>query len=317
LRPHINKASNEEGEPDFVSYLNVPGIREHLLARAFAASARGIVKWLGTPAYVVSYNTTAQALAVGSFCQALGAKWFSVVADLPTSSRGAREFWRRSGSADGLVVLSAAAYREGRHTNVLHLDGGVSRLPTPEDRNGIEPNTVLYSGALNRFGGVATLLKAWALVNKPNSTLWVCGKGGSPEIERAARLDRRIKLLGAVSEQDLHRLSQKATVFVNPRPANLPESHFNFPSKVLQYMSYGKPVVSTWTPGLSEEYREILIVTKGDSPEALADSLSAALSLPAESLEHIGDETARFLRSRLWTIQATRLTSWASLGGVK
>ena len=42
-------------------------------------------------------------------------------------------------------------------------------------------------------------------------------------------------------------------------------------------MSYGKPIISTWTPGLSEEYRDFLEVPEQDTPLSLARTIEEVL----------------------------------------
>jgi glycosyltransferase involved in cell wall biosynthesis len=58
---------------------------------------------------------------------------------------------------------------------------------------------------------------------------------------------------------------------INPRSATHEASRMNFPSKLLRYLSYGKPIVTVWTPGIPTEYREVLKLV---DPEVFGSSSS-------------------------------------------
>ena len=95
---------------------------------------------------------------------------------------------------------------------------------------------------------------------------------------KALKIDSRITFFGLVPENKLVDLCRKALIFVNPRPNNIPGNDMNFPSKLLEYLSYGKPVLSTWTPGISDDYKGIIEVFDQETPQCLANSLLEILS---------------------------------------
>jgi len=105
-------------------------------------------------------------------------------------------------------------------------------------------------------------------------------------------------------------VQREASVFVNPRPPHLPQNAYNFPSKVLVYLSFGKPIVSTWTGGLDPAYRDVLLV--GEADEAgLAAQIDQALAMKREDWVALRDRMSNFLQtSRTWTKQATRFKYW-------
>ena len=140
-----------------------------------------------------------------------------------------------------------------------------------------ETKRILYTGMLSKWGGVTLLIKAFAKMKDPSLELWICGYGNSSIIDKALRKDSRITFFGMVNETKLISIYQRASVFVNPRPNYVSGNDMNFPSKILEYMSYGKPIISTWTPGLSEEYRDFLEVPEQDTPLSLARTIEEVL----------------------------------------
>jgi glycosyltransferase involved in cell wall biosynthesis len=117
--------------------------------------------------------------------------------------------------------------------------------------------------------------------------------------------------LGFVSEEKLISLSRQADIFVNPRPSSIPGNERNFPSKILEYLTFGKPVVSTWTPGLAPEYRDVLIVPDEENPQCLAQTIDRVFAWESQDLENNFFRTKLFLETtRTWELQARRLLEW-------
>ncbi|MFA6715041.1 MAG: glycosyltransferase family 4 protein, partial [Victivallaceae bacterium] len=166
-------------------------------------------------------------------------------------------------------------------------------------------------GMLSIWGGVSFLLKAFSLISDPDIELWICGHGSSSELEAARRADPRIKFYGLVSEERLQQIYRQATVLVNPRPNNINGNTMNFPSKILEYLSYGKPVVSTWTPGLSPDYREVLEVLPDENERCLADTILNVLQWPDErKKQNLIAIESFLLKSKTWKHQTDRLVAW-------
>lgn len=218
-------------------------------------------------------------------------------------------------ACSGVICLSWAVFdRERRKRRAHHLDGGVSRVPIGEEPR-FDPGSILYTGALSEYGGTTLLVEAFHRIKDPSAKLWVCGKGHSSAIDRAKARDMRIAVFGVVAESRLAELTSAAAVLANPRPPALQASEDNFPSKVLEYLSYGKPVVSTWTPGLGPGYRDVLLVAESGSVEHYANALRAALALGPDDRARMRARIRRYLDSeKLWSVQAARLIEWVREG---
>ena len=163
---------------------------------------------------------------------------------------------------------------------------------------------------MTRSNGVELLADAFGDLSQRDVELWFCGKGRNARVEAAARRDARVKVLGAVTESRLTELSRTAYVFVNPRLSDVPGNAMLFPSKLLRYLAYGKPVVSTWTEGLAPEYRSILRIPSDETPAGLAASIDDVLGWDAERVEELRLRIGRFIDGRLWSVQAKRLVGW-------
>lgn len=288
-------------------YFNIPGIRNRSITKGYGQAFDTYHTHHGSPTLLLAYNSSPANDHLAQFIRKRhGIPWIAVVADDEAPR-----------AADGFVFLSWSYFTSFQSDAKIHLDGGVSRLPVdiPMPKAAPEPRVVLYSGAMNQYGGVEILVEAFHSVSHPGAELWLCGKGENAAVDRAIARDTRIKGLGFVSEERLISLSKQADIFVNPRPSSIPGNERNFPSKILEYLTFGKPVVSTWTPGLAPEYRDVLIVPDEENSQCLAQTIDRVLAWEAQDLENNFFRTKLFLETtRTWELQARRLLEWLARG---
>jgi len=296
-----------------VPYVNVPGVREASLAKRYREAIDRLCATTGTPDAIASYNVWSPvAHACRLTSQKYGIPWIPVLLDHePPNANWANVMAGIHGAA-GVVFLSHWAFLNAPIASKLHLDAGVAGVPNRPERH-LRSRTILYSGALHRWGGIETLLKAMPLVTTPGARLVVVGRGGSADVLRRLASTPSVDYLGAVDEPTLVRLTEEAEVLANPRPCGVGGNEMNFPSKLLHYLSSLKPVVTTLTPGVAPEYAGIVIPAIDDSARGFADALDRALTLSDVERVALSGKVLDFLgRGRLWTQQTERFIAWAS-----
>lgn len=133
-----------------------------------------------------------------------------------------------------------------------------------------ELKTILYSGTLHRKFGVLNLLNAFRLIKDENYRLIICGVGDSEqEIIQASIEDSRIIFKGQLSRREVLELQAQATVLVNPRQNNEEFTKYSFPSKNLEYLSSGIPLIAYKLDGIPDEYDEYINYLEDDSNQTL------------------------------------------------
>jgi glycosyltransferase involved in cell wall biosynthesis len=106
----------------------------------------------------------------------------------------------------------------------------------------------------------------------------------------------------------MQRLLASGTVLVNPRLSSERENRFNFPSKILDYLASGRPVVTTLAGDLDAVYRRIAIPLLEETPESLARLLVDLCSRPERELAEMGARGRDFVLSeRRWGSQGRRV----------
>ena len=115
---------------------------------------------------------------------------------------------------------------------------------------------------------------------------------------------------GFVEENELNRLANKAFAFANPRPSSFASNKLNYPSKLLLYLAYGKPIISTFTDGVSPEYNELLIPIKDETDECLSEAIKQVLNMKEGKYKDMRDRIKKFNETHTWTHQVEKFVSW-------
>ena len=152
---------------------------------------------------------------------------------------------------------------------------------------------IVYTGAISPKYGIDTLVGSFSALKDENIKLTLAGSGKREYIQNAQKTDKRIDYLGTVSNDTARELQRGAYLLVNPRNSGDEYTKYSFPSKILEYMLSGTPVVTMALKGIPEEYYEHLIIVEN----SLEETFKSALSLDAEELALKGKNAMEFVKS--------------------
>ena len=176
-------------------------------------------------------------------------------------------------------------------------------------QNRTSPYTVLYSGLLSEATGVDLLLGAFARSEDPDLRLVLTGKGPLQDrVERATSQDPRICYRRGLSYEEYLQQLRTADILVNPRNMELAENQNNFPSKIMEYLASGKPILSTRFVGW-EKFREEIFFCDC-SAKALAEelhSLAARLKTGEIDPKTVYERNRTTARDYEWKRQLERI----------
>lgn len=141
-------------------------------------------------------------------------------------------------------------------------------------------NVILYAGSLNEKFGVKALVDSLKYVKTKNVVIELYGHGDYVEnIKMIALNDKRIFYGGVVSRSAVIKLEHKASLLINPRPIANDFTKYSFPSKTIEYMVTGTPLMTTRLPGIPDVYFDYVYTIDEDSPEGIAKSIDAFFDL--------------------------------------
>ena len=156
--------------------------------------------------------------------------------------------------------------------------------------------TVLYTGTLHRRFGVLHLLEAFSLIEDPDYRLVICGAGDSErEIQEAANRDPRIVFKGQCKREEVLTLQKSATVLVNPRMNNEEYTKYSFPSKNMEYLSSGTPLIAYKLDGIPDEYDSYIRYPDNNSTQNMADAIIDVCEMPIGDRKSVGGKGYDFM----------------------
>jgi len=196
--------------------------------------------------------------------------------------------------------MNALVNRTGKPHIVMEglVDFGMTDRQNSLEEKSRQP-TIMYAGALRKQYGLEMLLNGFLMVQDPSIRLEIYGGGDySTAIEDAALGDRRISYCGTIPNSEVVEREMRAWILVNPRPANSEFAKYSFPSKNMEYMASGTPLLTTRLPGMPIEYLDYVSTIDGDDAAALAAAIERELARDPRELHEQGERAKAFVLAR-------------------
>lgn len=161
-------------------------------------------------------------------------------------------------------------------------EGIIETLPElPKPSVAGKEKYVVYTGKLFERFGVKALIDGFLTLTNPDYRLVLCGKGDCESYARAAQArDPRILFLGQVPPQEALSWQSRAAALINPRNVVEEYTRYSFPSKNIEYLLSGKPVVGYFLEGMPPVYQDFLCCIDPTLPaeKGIAAKLEEVLS---------------------------------------
>lgn len=172
---------------------------------------------------------------------------------------------------------------------------------------------ILYTGSIHRQFGIMNLVEAFEKASLTQEVeLWICGSGDASEvIKKRADNNRSIKFWGLVDSGKAREMQYRASILVNPRTSEHEFTKYSFPSKTLEYLASGKPVVMNRLPGMPKEYFNYVITPKDESIEQWANTLNKVVGMSSLEREKLGSSGRDFvLKNKNAKVQMKRVVNF-------
>lgn len=258
------------------------------------------------------------ALAALAAAKLRGRPCVGIVTDLPDMlgggrfSKGLANFVIRHCTHYVLLTQTMNDYLNPENKPYVILEGHsditmVDKKPAMEKK--ISPRVCFYAGGVSKQYGLENLVEGFRKANLPTAQLHIYGPGDYvPELEEIAAKEPNIFYGGMLLSSEIVEKEQQATLLINPRPTEEEYVKYSFPSKTMEYMASGTPVLTTILPGMPKEYHPYVYLLPEETADGIADMLTKVLANNEETLFRKGAEARRFvLEQKNNVIQARKI----------
>ena len=168
------------------------------------------------------------------------------------------------------------------------------RIPSMEKK--LSPRVCFYAGGVSKQYGLGNLVDGFRMANLENAQLHIYGPGDYvEELQKIAVEDSRIFYGGMLLSSQIVEKEMEATLLVNPRPTDEEYVKYSFPSKTMEYMASGTPVLTTVLPGMPKEYHPYVYLLEDETAEGIAKKLKLVMAESDEVLFHKGQRAREFV----------------------
>lgn len=221
---------------------------------------------------------------------------------------------------DGFVFLTEAMndVLNKKHVPYIVMEGLVDKGVSIKDnifKNKDKKDVIMYAGALRRQYGLKNLIDGFIDYENNKAELWIFGAGDYvPNIKKAMEKDHRIKYFGIVDNKEVVKKEMVSTLLVNPRPVNQEFTKYSFPSKNMEYMVSGTPVLTTKLPGMPKEYYEYVFLIDGNEPKDITKAFNEVFKNNRKELHNKGLNAQKFvLEKKNNVVQAEKIINLCKL----
>lgn len=174
------------------------------------------------------------------------------------------------------------------------------------------PKSLVFTGSLTANVGIEEMLQAFIDCDPKDYELRIFGSGELAEtITHLSQIHKNIKYYGQVDNIRAVQEQVSATLLLNPRFSEGEYTKYSFPSKLIEYMVSGTPVLTTALPGIPREYFEYVYVFESEDLAGYKNTLSHILNKDKEELHSTGIKAKEFvIQNKTNNAQAERIVKW-------
>ena len=122
------------------------------------------------------------------------------------------------------------------------------------------------------------------------------------------KIDKRIIFLGKLQRENALKVMKQATVLVNPRQNNEEFTKYSFPSKTLEYLASGIPLIGYKLDGIPDEYDRFICYAEDNTIETLSKKIKKICEMSDKERYELGKQGQSFvLNEKNYVIQSKKI----------
>lgn len=300
----------------YLNFINLPGLRQ--LCLTLGTFCRTLLWTISKPqkerAVVCDVLNASMGAAAILACKITGAQTIGVMTDMPglmvrfetnqkmpLTTRMATSLIKWCfRNYDKFVFLTEAMNVVNEYSRPYIVMEGMSDGTMVEHNKSFEHKevrTIMYAGGLHERYGLKKLTEAFMTLPQKNIRLKLFGTGPFvDELEKKyCKEDKRVMYMGVAPNSEVVEAELEASLLVNPRPTHEEFTKYSFPSKNIEYMASGTPLLTTKLPGMPKEYYPYVFLIEDETTEGYSKALAEALNKTDEELFEYGAKAKGFV----------------------
>lgn len=297
----------------YITTLNIPVLRQLMVFLGTFFCALAVKKDKSTYAICDCLNL-ASAYGLIFACKIKRIPVVTIVTDLPDMQQSSGIVRKINNylfdKTDGFILLTEMMNGRVNKNNkpFIVLEGHVdNELNIPENLTRYEDEgkkVVVYAGSIFKLYGIQNLVEGFLQADILDAELKVFGDGDyREELENIVKTHSNVKYAGVKPNAEIIEEEIKASLLVNPRPIAPEYTKYSFPSKNMEYMVSGTPVLTTKLPGMPEEYYPHVYLIDNESPQGIAQALRKVFDEPVTHRINKGKTAREFVLKNKSNIQ--------------
>ncbi len=180
--------------------------------------------------------------------------------------------------------------------------------------NKTDPKIIMYAGGIHTEFGIKRMVNAFVSGGFEGWQLHIYGDGNyQNELKDLAEKNEQIKYFGIRPNSEIVENQLNASLLVNPRLTDAEYVKYSFPSKTMECMASGTPLLTTKLPGMPPEYYDFVYFFEEETEEGMLKAFRKVLSVPAEEMHSFGMKAKEFVLTEKNNIcQAKKLVDFAA-----
>lgn len=325
--------NDESAEIQTVPYINIPVIKQITIMHNLKTALKKLLsKEEYKNASLIVYNTmTIFASPAFSVAKKQNLFCLGVIADLPIKVK--KNFIRRledRRQQDAIKKFSALiplteyiALDFAQGVPYCVVEAGCNPRDYSEKvsvKSKTDKKTIVFSGTLNELSGIELVIDAMSYIKNTGISLHIYGDGPlRQKVINASQTADNIFYYGRVSNKEMLEIQQECDLLVCPRKSDNFTTKYTFPSKVLEYICAGVPVLSNRLKGIPDEYEEYINYAKSESADDWAEAIQKILDgeKSGEYLEKALSARKKVLQNKSWENQTAKVLRRFKSEGLK
>lgn len=157
---------------------------------------------------------------------------------------------------------------------------------------------IMYAGGINKSFGIDNLVKAFMEINNEDIELRVFGYGDYvDELLINCQRDHRIKYFGWKTREEVLKHEHQADLLVNLRDNKNEYTKYSFPSKTIEYMLSGTPLLTTMLEGIPDEYYKYVYAVPNNDISTIQEKLFEIINMNKQDLCNKAKNACEFIKN--------------------